>query len=171
RVVGLFDDAIFAYHEEVDLSWRLRLAGFRVMLAPKSIIKHRYEFSRSIRKFYFMERNRYWVHIKNLRWPTLILIAPACLLLEIGLWFYAIVGGWWREKLRAYGYILNPKNIARLLIERKKVQKLRVVPDRVIVRMFSSQILYQEISHPLWRYVGNPLFAFYWLVVKWFIWW
>lgn len=171
KLVGLFDDAIFAYHEEVDLSWRMRLAGFRVVLAPQSIIKHRYEFSRSIKKFYFMERNRYWVHMKNLRWPTIVLIAPACLFMEVGLWFYAIVGGWWREKLRAYGYILNPKNIKILLRERRKVQRLRKVSDRVITRVFASRILYQEISHPLWKYVGNYVFALYWFIVKQVIWW
>jgi GT2 family glycosyltransferase len=171
RLVGLFDDAIFAYHEDVDQSWRMRLNGFRVVLAPKSIIKHRYEFSRSIKKFYFMERNRYWVHIKNLKLPTLLLLLPAFLLMEIGLWFYSFVGGWWREKLRAYTYLFSPKQLIQLWHERCRVQKQRTVPDRTIVRQFSSRILYQEIAHPLWEHVGNHFFAAYWFVVKRLIWW
>lgn len=171
RVVGLFDDTIFAYHEDVDLSWRLKLAGFRIVLAPESVIRHRYEFSRSIRKFYFMERNRYWVHVKNLKIPTLLLLLPAFVVMEIGLWFYSIIGGWWREKLRAVLYIFSPKQIVRLMRERRKVQRSRLVSDRVITREFASRILYQEIAHPLWEYFGNYLFAAYWFVVKQLIFW
>ncbi|HJN84697.1 MAG TPA: glycosyltransferase family 2 protein, partial [Patescibacteria group bacterium] len=55
---GLFDTRYFMYHEDVDLSWRARLAGHDIGYAEDSIVYHRYEFSRSIEKFFFMERNR-----------------------------------------------------------------------------------------------------------------
>jgi len=171
KVVGLFDNAIFAYHEDVDISLRLRLAGFRVVLAPESVIRHRYEFSRSIKKFYFMERNRFWVVFKTLRLPTLILLLPAWIAMELGLWFFAFVKGWWREKARACAYYFSFSILKTLLAERRKTQKLRVISDRKLVSTFASKILYQEIAHPLWEYFGNYLFAFYWFVVKHLIWW
>lgn len=164
--VGVFDEQIFAYHEDADLSWRLRLGGFRVVLAPRSVVLHHYEFSRSIKKFYFMERNRFLVHIKNLKIRTLLLLLPASILMEFGLWFFAIRSGWWREKLRAYGYFLNPKNVVRIMRSRRVVQSKRIIPDRDIVRYFSPTLRYQDMRNRLWDYVGNPIFATYWYLVR-----
>ncbi len=169
--VGYFDDAIFAYHEDVDMAWRLRLHGYRILLAPESVVYHRYEFSRSIKKFYFMERNRWWVHIKNLKWGTLAILFPGLVVMEIGLWLFAFRGGWWREKARAYGYYFSWAHIVALIRAHRETQRVRTVSDREIVKTFASRILYQEIAHPLWEYVGNPLFAAYWWVVRRFILW
>ncbi len=171
RLVGLLDDELFAYHEDVDISWRMRLAGFRVVLAPDSIVYHKYEFSRSIRKFYFMEKNRFLVHFKNLRAPTLMLLAPAFLVMELGLWLYAFKSGWWREKARAYRYFLSLANLRKLAASRRASQRLRVKSDRSVVWMFSPRISYQELPNPLWEYVGNHVFALYWYLVRLFIWW
>lgn len=38
--VGLFDEAFFAYYEDVDLSFRLQLAGWKVAYVPSSIVYH-----------------------------------------------------------------------------------------------------------------------------------
>ncbi|MBI4133775.1 glycosyltransferase family 2 protein [Candidatus Uhrbacteria bacterium] len=171
RLVGLLDDELFAYHEDVDLSWRMRLAGFRVVLAPESVVYHKYEFSRSIRKFYFMEKNRFLVHLKNLRVGTLILLAPALIVMELGLWLYAARSGWWREKARAYRYFFSLTNLRKLAASRRESQRLRVKSDRAVVRMFSPRISYQELPNPLWEYVGNHMFALYWYLVRSCIFW
>lgn len=171
RITGLFDEEIFAYHEDVDLSWRMRLLGFRVVLAPDSIVYHKYEFSRSIKKFYFMERNRWWVHQKNLRLATLVLLAPALLFMEVGLWVFAFRGGWWREKARAYRWFFSGSTLGKLVRARRAVRKSRTVPDRMIVRFFSPTLAYQEVRNPLWDWFGNPLLACYWYVVRLFIFW
>lgn len=39
--VGLFDEDFFAYYEDVDLSFRAQLAGWKVCFAPKSIAHHK----------------------------------------------------------------------------------------------------------------------------------
>ncbi len=38
--VGLFDPAFFAYCEDLDLSWRLRRAGWRIVCVPTSVTHH-----------------------------------------------------------------------------------------------------------------------------------
>ncbi|ROQ36637.1 GT2 family glycosyltransferase [Frondihabitans sp. PhB188] len=38
--VGGFDETLFMYYEDLDLSWRLRLAGYRIGFAPKARIVH-----------------------------------------------------------------------------------------------------------------------------------
>lgn len=39
--VGLFDEDFFAYYEDVDLSFRLQLAGWKVSFVPDSLVYHR----------------------------------------------------------------------------------------------------------------------------------
>lgn len=39
--VGLFDEALFAYAEDVDWSLRARRAGLRVLVVPASVVRHR----------------------------------------------------------------------------------------------------------------------------------
>ncbi|GIG39601.1 glycosyl transferase [Cellulomonas phragmiteti] len=40
RDVGLFDESFFMYYEDTDLSWRLRLAGYRVEHCPGAVVEH-----------------------------------------------------------------------------------------------------------------------------------
>lgn len=39
--IGLFDEALGSYCEDVDLNWRARLAGYAVAYAPRAIVYHR----------------------------------------------------------------------------------------------------------------------------------
>lgn len=166
RRVGLLDDTLFAYHEDLDLSLRLRLAGYRTVVVPASVVYHHYEFSRSIRKFYWMERNRLWVMLKIFRIPTLILITPAAIVIELGVLLMSIRSGWFFHKLRAYGFYFNARNWIDLLKKRRKVQRLRRVPDRTITRTMIARIGYQEISNSILKYIGNPLMTIYWRIVR-----
>ena len=40
--VGLFDERYFMYHEDVDLGWRLWIAGHRIITAPKAVAYHHF---------------------------------------------------------------------------------------------------------------------------------
>ncbi len=56
--LGGFEDTYFAYHEDVDLSWRTWQLGLRVVFVPDAVVLHHYEFSRNARKMFLLERNR-----------------------------------------------------------------------------------------------------------------
>ncbi|MBI4280776.1 glycosyltransferase family 2 protein [Candidatus Uhrbacteria bacterium] len=169
--VGMFDEWLFAYHDDVDLCWRIRLAGFRVMFCPDSVVYHHYEFSRSIAKYYFMERNRFWVQAKLLRIRTLFLIALPLVAMEFGLWFMAARSGWWREKGRAYRDFLSLKTWKQLSRERKKAQQSRRIPDRAVVKFFSPFLRYQETRNALWEHFGDLWFGAFWRLARWMIRW
>ncbi|MFC1612829.1 glycosyltransferase family 2 protein [Patescibacteria group bacterium] len=171
RQTGLLDEEYFLYHEDTDLSFKVKMAGYKVVIAKQSIMYHKYEFSRSIKKFYYMERNRYRILMTYYKWRTLLLIFPACLAMEIGMWLFAFKSGWAKEKLRAYGYIINPKNLADILKKRRQIQKTRKISDREFTNSFVGKIMYQEIDNPLLRYVANPIFNLYWFLVKNLIFW
>ncbi len=40
--VGLFDERLFLYYEDTDLSWRGRLRGWRYLYVPTSVVRHRH---------------------------------------------------------------------------------------------------------------------------------
>ena len=100
----MWDHDFFLYQEDLEYSFRLRAAGYRSVLVKDSIFYHKYQFSRSITKFYWMERNRYGVMLMFFRIPTLILLFPMAFCLELGLWLFAIKGGWVKERVKVYKF-------------------------------------------------------------------
>ncbi|MDD5252164.1 MAG: glycosyltransferase family 2 protein [Patescibacteria group bacterium] len=166
REVGVFDEILYMYHEDLDLGWRLRLAGYANRLALKSRVFHKYEFSRSITKYFWMERNRYYVMLKNLRPWSIVVLWPWVMLAEIGLLPAAIRGGWWREKLKAYVWLFQGGNWRRLAMARRETQAKRRVSDRIITRLFVAPISYQEVAGPFQLYVANPLMSALWFVLR-----
>jgi GT2 family glycosyltransferase len=171
REIGSLDEELFAYHEDLEYSWRARLAGYRVVLAPDSTVFHKYEFSRSLAKYYWMERNRLIVLMRLYRYPTLLLIAPAFLAMELGLWAFAFKSGWWKEKARAYRYFFTKEHLEKLVVARAKAQKERRVSDRKATRLFTGRILFQQMQPTLLTRVANPIFAAYWSIARLILWW
>lgn len=166
RVVGCFDETLFAYHEDLDLGWRMMLAGYRNVLAPKSVLRHRYEFSRSIAKWFWMERNRMAVVLKNYHLATLLILAPQLFAIEIIIFLFALYGGWGREKLRAWAWFWKPSTWTYLARGRKEISKLRKLPDHLILERFTPIIAYQEFESPFITTVANPLMRFSFAVLK-----
>ncbi len=171
REIGLFDQELFLYHEDLDLGWRLRLAGYENILASKSWIYHKYEFSRSIKKYYWMERNRFIVLLKLYRWPTLLLLAPALILSELGLLLMSWRSGWWKEKIKGYKYFLSFENWRKLIQSRAGAQKIRKRSDCEIVDLFTSFILFQDFKNLFVLYFVNPVLTLYWIIARAFIFW
>lgn len=169
--VGLLNQDLYMYHEDVDLGWRLWLGGWKVLLAPKSIVYHKYEFSRSIQKFYFMERNRYLVICQNYKIATLILIMPSMILMDLGMFFYSIFSGWWRQELMVYNYFFKFSNLVKMEKTRNLVQNKRRVKDKDIIKRFTGKIDFQELNNPILKYIANPIFNLYWQIIRKIIWW
>jgi len=59
--VGLFDEQLFLYYEDIDLAWRGRERGWRYRFVPKSVVRHVHSASTvegSPLFDYYNERNR-----------------------------------------------------------------------------------------------------------------
>jgi len=72
---GYFDRSYFAYHEDIDLAWRLQSAGYRVRFAPEAIVYHVHSATggnNSSFKAYHVHRNHFYNIIKNVPWFYLI---------------------------------------------------------------------------------------------------
>ncbi len=171
REVGLFDDFMFMYLEDLDLGWKFLLRGWENRLVPESIVYHKYEFSRGMRQYYFFERNRLWILLKNYRLLTLLFILPVWLIMEFGMLVRAMVGKTLALKIKSYAYFFLPKHLVALMRDRGRIQSLRVRKDGEIMRMFSGRIDFQPLHDPVLQYVANPLLNLYFKFLKTIIFW
>lgn len=164
--IGGYNEEYYMYHDDIEVSWKAKLAGYKIVLAPQSVVYHKYEFSRSIMMLYYMERNRYIAMFSFYKLPTLILILPALALMDIGVLFYSIAGGWLKIKLRVYGYFLKAESWRKIFKARKEIRKIRKVKDRDIVKYFTGRIAFQEVANPILKYIANPAFSLYWRIIR-----
>jgi GT2 family glycosyltransferase len=169
--LGLFESPMVAYLEDADLSWKLRQAGFRVCLVPASCVYHKYEFKSDYRHYEHLERNRWWLLLVYYRWPTLVLLLPAWLLMEAGQWWFAVRQGVAGQKWRAMAYFLSPRHLGHVWQLRRAAQRRRVVSDAVFLAHHAGRIDTPLAAQPLLRYVANPLLGAYWALARRLICW
>jgi len=168
--LGGFDESFFMYYEDGDFSWRTRLLGKNLLLISSSLAFHDYKFTpnenyqKTKQKFYFLERNRLILMIKNYSTRTLILIFPAIILMELGMNIYFLSKGWWLEKIKGYIWIIA--NIKNIETKRSFIQKSRVISDKELSSDFISKINYKEFDNLILSYFINPLLCTYWKVIK-----
>lgn len=143
--LGGFDEAFFMYCEDTDLSLRAWLAGYRVMYVPNSVTYHRYRVDVRPAKFYQLERNRYLVLLKNLRWLTLGSLLPGLIVGELLMWIYAVARGpaFWIEKVRAWRWIVAHWSWIR--DRRQAMSTMRHSDDRQILLLMSPSLPEHQI--------------------------
>jgi GT2 family glycosyltransferase len=136
--LGGFVDELFMYYDDVDIAWRARIAGKRVVYCPGAAAVHSYEFSRRGRKWFLLERNRLFSVLANYEARTLLLLAPLLLATELGLLAVALREGWLTQKLASYRSLLALRK--RLLAERRTVQGSRRRSDAGILDLVDDRL-------------------------------
>jgi len=93
--IGAFDPDFFAYGDDTDLGLKARLAGWKCLFVPGSVVYHRSSATAgtySPFKAYLVERNRVWVLIKY--FPLIdIMLSPWHTLVRLTLTAYAALTG------------------------------------------------------------------------------
>jgi GT2 family glycosyltransferase len=149
--IGLFDEAFFAYADDVDLGLRARLAGWQCVYVPSAKVYHKYSASSSAHspfKAFLVERNRIWVLLKY--YPIeMIMISPFSTLMRLLIHLYgALVGrgasGRFSEQnsvsqavailLKAWCSALSA--LPSIIRQRRAFSKLRRIGRRELYRLF-----------------------------------
>jgi GT2 family glycosyltransferase len=139
---GGFDEDYFAYHEDVDLGFRLRLRGLRCFLIQSAVVRHVGAAStgrRSDFAIYHGHRNLVWTFVKDMPRPWLWLYTPFHLVFNLASIPYFILIGHGRAIVRAKLDAL--RGLPGALAKRRIIQsELRVAPGGVIRQMNSSPL-------------------------------
>jgi N-acetylglucosaminyl-diphospho-decaprenol L-rhamnosyltransferase len=138
REAGGMPAEFFLYHEDVDLSLRLRLAGGRIGIEPAARVDHDYEFAKGPAKWRYLERNRWAVVIRDYPAPVLAVLAPALLATELALIPISLAGGWGREKALAWADVA--RSLTRLWRERGEVQGRRRIGSGEFARHLTADL-------------------------------
>jgi GT2 family glycosyltransferase len=153
-----FDEDFFIYMEETDLSVRCRLAGWKIVYTPDSIVYHDYQLKFGPRKTLYQERNRYFMLLKNLRWPTLVALMPTLALAECVSWGFVVTRDRanWKNKLTAYRAVFQ--QWGAVMRKRSETQRLRRVSDRELLKETEFALEYQQASKGLSAAVAHTVF-------------
>lgn len=147
--IGGYDPLLYNYTDDLDFSWRIWIAGFRVVLAYKSIVYH---YTKSVKRranigsnkfdiYFHLAKNSFRSILKNYETINVIKFLPVSLFVNLtravlvllrrgdfSALFATIFGIWW-----------NIKNLPDSLQNRSKTQRARKFSDKFIIKeVFTS---------------------------------
>jgi len=141
--IGLFDERFFAYIEDMDVGFRMRLAGMRGVLLPESVVYHGFQSTtRRISGFsrYYVMRNSQFTAIKNLPGRLMIKYSPQMMLGHLRNWATGIKDGCPGLVIRVYADVI--RSLPYLFSERVQIQKTRSVSSRELESWFCRRKLF-----------------------------
>ena len=144
---GLLDVDFFAHMEEIDLNWRLHLAGYRIVAVPVSVVRH--QAGSTLHpdkpyKIYLNHRNSLIMMMKNYATATLLWILPGRLLLDAVAFWYRLFHF---DFLRAFAIVRAGVHVLAHLrsiyARRQWSQKRRRVNDaEILQRIYRRSIVW-----------------------------
>ena len=142
RKVGGFDEDFFCYVEDVDLGFRLRLAGQRCLYVQKSVAYHVGSGTTGGRhsdfSVYHGHRNLVWTFVKNMPGVLFWMLVPLHIVLNVLTVAYFVLRGQGRVILRAKLDAL--KGLPRMWRKRREIQANRVATIGDIWRVLDKRI-------------------------------
>lgn len=151
--IGGFDEDYFAHSEEIDLCWRMKKAGYKIMVQPSSVVYHvgggtlNYM---SPQKTYLNFRNSLTTLLKNEKASKLLWLLPFRLILDGvagGLFFFQGKWAHIRSIIRAHIYFYP-----RIF---KAIKKRRHYEDLI------NKVSINAVSNNEGRYASSIVWKFY----------
>ena len=148
--IGGFDEDFFILYEDVDLSFRSQLAGYRCIYNPEAIVYH--VCSGSIGEdthtsVYYGHRNLEWVYIKNMPDSLIKRTIVPHLIYTVAAGIYFIVRGRGGDYLRAKCHAL--KDIRSAMFKRSIIQGNKKVVDEYIWKLLEKERLIPRLARRL----------------------
>lgn len=144
--VGVFDSDYFMFAEDLDLCWRARLNGYKVVANPKAVIKHvsggtiiggmqkTKRYVTSPQRLFLRERNTLRTLVKNYAGATLLWVLPLYLIVSFAETVMLAFINPWASVMRIKAILWNLRHIRETLTLRREVQDSRLVGDSELLR-------------------------------------
>ena len=152
RDIGLFDEDFFILCEDVDLSFRAQLKGYRCRYTPEAVVYHQGSGSivhDSPLSVYYGHRNLEWVYIKNMPARLICRTIFQHIVYNIVAFSYFLLSGRGKDFLNAKKDAL--KGLKGALKKRQQIQSGKVVDDRYIWSLFERPRLMDRLAGRLKR--------------------
>ncbi len=146
---GLLDESLWMHWEEIDLCWRIHLAGGEISSVPASVIYHHSGWTLSasrFKKLYLNHRNSLFVTIEHSAWRRLLWMLPLRAGMEMLTILYGLVRLEWKRPAAVAGALVwvatHPLTLWR---GRRASRRIRRVPCREVERrMYAGSVVYQH---------------------------
>ncbi len=152
--LGCFDEKYFMYLEDVDLCWRARLMGVKIIFVPKAYVFHYgggtsqtstpqkgIKYITTMNRRYHAQKNNIRSLIKNYSFLNLLWSLPISILLASGEgWIYLVKGNLTGFTTLHKAILWNIINIKSTLILRHDIQKKRVISDTEILKLCDKRV-------------------------------
>lgn len=137
-----FDEMLSVSTEDIDLTWRIYLSGYKIILAEKSIVYHytktidmRKDMNVNLEKQYFhISKNSIRSILKNYSLLYLFYYLPCCLFINMARATLVLIVRKDASSLKGFfrACLWNITNFVDTINHRKLIQKNRVLNDRYI---------------------------------------
>lgn len=137
--INLFNPDLGMYYEDIELSWKIRLAGYKIVYVPTSVVFHKMSPSKTpftTKVKYLTERNRLMTMIQSYSLPSLIKLVPFYFSLKLSeMMVYLAFNKPEEVNAMLSGFIHILKNLPRVAYRRNQTQKIRKVSDLEIGKL------------------------------------
>jgi hypothetical protein len=145
RQIGLFDNNFFAYFEDVDISFRAQLAGWKVRYQPESVAYHRISATTSRLGYfasYHTAKNFPLLYIKNMPGRLFFKYLPLAIYWYFRMFAARLIrGGFWAF---TKGFLASIALMPKKIIARYHIQKNR----QVLVEYIDSVLIHHRAPKP-----------------------
>ena len=145
--IGFFDEDFFLLYEDVDLSFRAQLKGYKCLYVPEAVVYHKASSSivyDSPISVYYSHRNLEWVYIKNMPGPLIVKTILPHIIYDIAAFFYFLICGRGKDFIRAKKDAV--KGLKKTLEKRQQIQANRKVDDRYIWNLLNKEVFLHRLT-------------------------
>ena len=148
--IGLFDEDFFLLYEDVDLSFRAQLMGYKCLFVPEAVVYHKASSSivyDSPISVYYSHRNLEWVYIKNMPSHLIPKTIWLHIIYDIAAFLFFTTNGRIKEFMEAKWDALM--GLKRILKKRRQIQRNMRVDDKYIWSLLEKELFVPRLTRRL----------------------
>lgn len=145
----IYDPDYFIYSEDLDLSLRLRLLGYKTVFVPKAVIYHMHaattKKSKNYKMTFLLERNLLMTFFKILSFWSIASLMPYVLFMRAVAILKDIISLRLMNafsRLKAVFWVISHFNL--IYKKRKSIQRMRKVGDKFVLKIFSEKYIFRK---------------------------
>jgi GT2 family glycosyltransferase len=145
--IGFFDEDFYLLYEDVDLSLRAQLSGYRCLFVPEAIVYHKASSSiirDSSVSVYYGHRNLEWVYFQNMPGRLILKTILPHVIYDVAAFLFFAANGRMTDFVKAKWHAL--KGLKRAIKKRRKVQDKMSIPEAYLWSLLEKERLLPRLT-------------------------